>query len=52
MSVRRAMFEPMVVPKARIGFLSKAEVMPTTVSGSEVAVAMSNALIVYSEIPK
>lgn len=45
-SVSKAIFDPMAFPKDRIGLPSNAEVIPTTVSGKEVATAMIKKLMV------
>ena len=42
------MLEPIIVPKDRIGCLSSAEAIPTTISGTEVPIAIKKKLIVYS----
>jgi hypothetical protein len=41
----------MAFPNDRFGFPSKAEVIPTTTSGNEVAIATTKKLIVYAEMP-
>ncbi len=50
-SVRSATLEPMALPKDKIGLPSIAEVIPTIISGSEVATATIKKLMVYAEIP-
>ena len=47
--VSKAMFDPIALPKESIGFLFKAEVIPTTVSGKEVEVAIRRKVMVYPE---
>ena len=44
--VNKAMFDPTALPNDNIGFLSIADVIPTTVSGREVATLTSKKLIV------
>ena len=48
-SVNRAMLDPSAFPYERIGFPARAELIPTIVSGREVATETSRKLIVYPD---
>ncbi|OHB47742.1 MAG: hypothetical protein A2106_01290 [Planctomycetes bacterium GWF2_40_8] len=48
-SVSIAMFEPIALPNGRIGFFSSADVIPTTVSGKDVEMAIRRKVTVYPD---